>query len=208
MALAKSKTITRVCSVSYDVGKHRSIFFHATTQSAAVVLTAGYCNDFRTDLQVNDLIDVVSQVETSGVPMRLKVTAVPAAPGNVVVTTDVADEVASARAVVPTGDGLTTGLILASDDFIAVTSGGANDIVTLPPIADVPLGKEIWGQNGATACEMRTPATSNTTINNGDADANEAVLAANVAFMVKKVSATNWALLTMVGGAVAAPTPD
>lgn len=145
--------------------------------------------------------------------------AVPVARDYVVVSNDGATVViggetdgealaAAARAVVPTANGLTTGLLLATDTNVSVASADANHIITLPAIATVPLGKAIWGKNGATACEMRTPAASTTKINNGQADANEAVIAANVSFFARKTAADNWAVLTMTGGAVAAPTPD
>lgn len=85
MALAKNKTMTRMASVSYDVGKYKSAFFHATPAANATVLTAGYFNEMRADLQVNDLILCMSVADGTGVANWLKVTAVPAAPGDVTV---------------------------------------------------------------------------------------------------------------------------
>jgi len=200
--------LKKITDLPYNTtGGFIQLWGYADAASLAAVLAAGYFNDARARLQVNDLIDVVATAGGAGEAARLRVTAAPSS-GNVLVTADPAEEGGTAREVVPTADGLTTGLILSSDSYINVTSAGANDIITLPAIGDVPLGKEIWGKNGATACEMRTPATSNTPINGTDADSTEAVIAANVAFMVKKISATAWALLTLTGGAVAAPTPD
>lgn len=179
-----------------------------TTEAPAAVEAAGFFNSAAGRVPKGSIVTAV--MSYAGTPVNKEYVIASNDGTTVVIAGESNDEALAAtpRAVVPTSGGLTTGLILASDTYIAVTSAGANDIVTLPDIATVPLGKEIWGQNGATACEMRTPALSNTTINNGDADSNEGVLAANVAFMVKKISATGWVLLTIVGGAVAAPTPD
>lgn len=188
-------------------GAKVNFYTYASADALATVMTAGYFNDARNKLLAGDVIFAVVGMGGTVELVTLTALSVPSS-GDVTVTTDATDEGGAARAVIPTADGLSTGLILASDRYIGVTSAGANDIITLPAIADVPLGKEIWGKNGATACEMRTPASSNTPINGTDADSTEAVIAANVAFMVKKVSATAWALLTLTGGAVAAPTPD
>lgn len=179
-----------------------------TTESPIAVEAAGYFNGAAGRLPKGSVIDAV--MSHGGTPVY-KTYVVTSNDGTTVAVGGETDDEplgAVARAVVPTADGLTTGLILATDSYITVTSAGANDIITLPAIATVPLGKEIWGKNGAIACEMRTPALSNTPINGTDADNTEAVIAANVAFMAKKVSATDWALLTLTGGAVAAPTPD
>lgn len=83
------------------------------------------------------------------------------------------------RAVTATADGLTTGLLLATDEYVIVTSANADHIVTLPAIATVSPGKVIKLEAGATAFEVRTPASSGTLINNVDGDGTqEAVVAA------------------------------
>lgn len=114
----------------------------------------------------------------------------------------------TARAITATVGGLTTGLILASDRWVTITSGDAAHIVTLPAIADVALGQKIEGLNGGTACEMRTPASSGTTINGTNGDSLESVIAANAYFEAQKISATGWRLTTQVGATIASPVPD
>lgn len=201
------KALSRFSSSGYTDQTARSIFFLATADAAASLLTAGYFNDSRAQLVKDDVIFAITGIGGVAELLTVIVTDVPGT-GNVIVKPDADESGGAARTVTATVGGLTTGLILSSDTNIAVVSGSANDIITLPPIADVPLGKEIWGKNGGTACEMRTPATSGTKINGGAADSNEAVIAANVAFVARKVAADEWSLLTIIGGAVAAPTPD
>lgn len=188
-------------------GAYIGFFRYVTADSLATVLGTGYFNDARSKLMAGGVIDVLCGAGGTAQAARLIVTSAPAT-GNVAVAVDGPDGEGSARSVVPTADGLTTGLILATDTMLTVASANADHILTLPAIADVPLGKEIWGKNGGTACEMRTPASSTTKINNGQANSNEAVIAANVSFVAKKTAADNWALLTFTGGAVACPTPD
>lgn len=112
-----------------------------------------------------------------------------------------------------TGDGLTTGLIPAGADAVTVAAvtTDANDIITLPAIASVPLGKSITIVVGATGCELRTPATSGTTINNVDSDGTqEAALVATNHYICTKTTATGWVLrgFTNLGADVAAIVPD
>lgn len=122
-----------------------------------------------------------------------------------------AADAAAALVAVPitaTANGLTTGLIPATAKWIEITSGNADHIITLPAIADVELGAKIEGLNGGTACEMRTPATSNTKINGTDGDSLESVIAANAYICAQKISATGWRLTTQVGATIASPVPD
>lgn len=111
----------------------------------------------------------------------------------------------AAQAVTATADGLTTGLIDAATTIAIITSASANNIATLPGIAEnsLPIGHTVKGRIAATGCEIRTPATSNETINGVDADASEAALAANNAFIATVESATGWMLQ-----AGAATVPD
>lgn len=186
-----------------------NFYTYGTPDALATVLTAGYFNDARNKpVRAGDIVFAVTDMGTAPNLTIIKFTSVPSS-GNVLVGTD--DDqatVAEARAVVPTDDGLTTGLILASDSFLSVASANAAYWLTLPAIADVPLGKEIWGKIGGTACELRTPAASNTKINGGDADTNESVIAAGATFLAKKVAADEWLFVTYAPGAVAAPVPD
>lgn len=117
--------------------------------------------------------------------------------------------------ITATSDGLTTGLIPAhaftgSGGFITITSASADNIVTLPAIADVEVGAKCKFYIGATGCEVRTVATSGTTINDVDSDGtNEAAIPATHYFEVTKVSATGYLLVSWTSaGAAATVTPD
>lgn len=196
-------------SVPYGSGGAKVNFFVCgSADAAATILAAGYFNDDRSKLQANDIILAVAAAGGTGDFLMLRVTSSPAS-GNVLTELTSGGEVGgSARAVVPTADGLTTGLILASDTYISLAAADANHWATLPAIADVALGKRIVAKNGSTGCELRTPASSGTKINNGAADSNEAIIAANASVFIEKTAADNWSVLTATGGAVACPTPD
>ena len=204
----KKRNIRKMVDAPYSATGFIQHWAYADTDAIATMLAAGYFNDMRDRFRSNDILHLSGASDTTGDHVVARVTTAPATGDVLVVTEDDQKSVGSARAVVPTADGLTTGLILAGDSFVALASAGANDIATLPAIASVPLGKEIWAKNGGTACELRTPATSTTKINNGQADANEAVIAANTSVFIKKTAADNWLVLTYVGGAVACPIPD
>ena len=181
---------------------------YAGVDALAAMLAAGYFNDMRARLKVNDVLFLTGAADAAGDFLIVRVTAVPSS-GNVLVSADDDQKsVGDSRAVASTADGLTTGLLTAADAFVTVASANANNIVTLPAIADVPLGKEIWGKNGGTAFEMRTPSASTTKINGGDAHSSESVVAANATFVAKKVAADEWTLVTYAPGAVAVPVPD
>ncbi|MCW5697919.1 MAG: hypothetical protein KIS96_14460 [Bauldia sp.] len=212
MPLDKKRTMTRVASVSYDVSKYRCVHFHATPSAAAVVLAPGYFNDMRGDLQVNDLIMVIASADAVGDAFNVKVTAVPAAPGNVTVQADTDVAGGGTRAVVPTADGTGTGVILPTDKFVEATSGNADHILTLPLASEATRGKEIWiWVVAGTNCELRTPAASNQTINNVDADGTaEALLTHTQLYVCRQHLATGWLLqaITALGAAAAAIVPD
>lgn len=65
----------------------QKIHHYATADAAATVTTAGYFNDARYKLSVNDLIICMCVVGGTGVLVYAKVTAAPAA-GNVTVTSN------------------------------------------------------------------------------------------------------------------------
>lgn len=119
--------------------------------------------------------------------------------------------------VTATADGLLAGLIPAhvfgaAGGFVTITEGpnGAGDIVTLPAIADVELGARASFYIGATGCEVRTVASSGTTINNVDSDGtNQAAIPATHYFEVVKVLSTGYLLTSWSeAGAAATVTPD
>ncbi len=104
----------------------------------------------------------------------------------------------AAQAVTATSDGLTTGLIAADTTVAILTSASANNIATLPGIAAnaLPIGHRLVARIKATGCEIRTPASSNETINGVDADSSEAAMTANQAALFVVEAATGWLMLT------------
>lgn len=88
MAILKKRTMTRVSSVSYAPGKYKNLHFYVTADPAATVLTAGHFNEMRDDVQINDVIIAISAADGTGDLLIARVTAVPAAPGNVTVSVD------------------------------------------------------------------------------------------------------------------------
>lgn len=97
-------------------------------------------------------------------------------------------------------------------DVGAVTND-ANDWITLPDIADVPVGHEITILcNAGTNFELRTPASSNTKINNQDCDGTKEYLCTDTEIVkVVKLSATlGWVAwgFTALGAKATAVVPD
>ena len=107
------------------------------------------------------------------------------------------------------GNMITAGTI--NVDVGAVTND-ANDFFVLPPIADVPVGHTIHiAINAGTNCEMRTPASSNTKINDVDADGSQEYLCTDThLIVVTKRTSTGWAAVsyTKLGAVVTAVVPD
>jgi len=95
---------------------------------------------------------------------------------------------------------------------VGAVTNDANDWITLPPIADVPLGHEITIQCAAgTNFELRTPASSNTTINGQDSDGTKEYLCTDTeTVVVKKTLATGWIAVgyTALGAVATAVVPD
>ena len=112
-------------------------------------------------------------------------------------------EQGAARAVTATADGLTTGLILATDSFVTVTSANANNIIMLPAAPASLVGKVIRGWIGANGCEVRSFGTASTINGLNCKTTNEAALAATGEFTAKVVAAETWLLtyLTELGAA-------
>lgn len=114
----------------------------------------------------------------------------------------------TAQLVTATADGLTTGLITLGWSFVSVTSDDANKIITLPTGT---AGQRITIKVGGTGCELRTPATSNATINNVDCDGtNELALAANATIICLCVATNTWIAYgyNNLGAALATLVPD
>lgn len=98
-----------------------------------------------------------------------------------------------------------------SVDVGAVTND-ANDFVTLPPIASVSIGDQIViSCNAGTNFELRTPATSNTKINDVDADGTQEYQCTDTdVVIVTKRTTTGWVAqsLTKLGAVRTAVVPD
>lgn len=136
-----------------------------------------------------------------------------------IATGDIADGAISAakvldtESVTATADGLTTGLISALTSlktFVTVTSADANHIVTLPAASSANIGAELYLTVTSNGYEIRTPASSNNTINLVDADggANELAVAANTTVRLTQVSATGWIAETIAATTITVSAPD
>ncbi len=91
-----------------------------------------------------------------------------------------------------TADGLTTGIIADDggfDEFIAVTSASADNIIVLPtPV----VGKKITLNVGANGFELRSNSPTTVGINGGTGADAESAIAANSTILAICVSATSW----------------
>lgn len=76
-------------SAPYDTNKQVNFYKYATKDAAATVTTAGYFNDARSKLKVNDVIECMAVAGGTGDHLVLRVTAAPAT-GNVTVAADTA----------------------------------------------------------------------------------------------------------------------
>ena len=81
---ALARSVTRAATSAYATGQTASLYFHASTEAAATVLTAGYFNAQRDDLKVGDVILVSAGIGGTADILMLHVTAAPAT-GNVTV---------------------------------------------------------------------------------------------------------------------------
>lgn len=88
----------------------------------------------------------------------------------------------------------------------------ANDWIVLPPIADVPIGHTIRIMASAGAnFEMRTPASSNTKVNDVDCDGSQEYLCTDTDMIViSKRTTTGWVAqsITKLGAVRTAVIPD
>lgn len=83
----KIRSLALVASVPYDTNKSVNFYKYATTDAAATVTTAGYFNDARDKLKVNDVIEVMTAANSTGDRLVVRVTAAPSS-GNVTVAVD------------------------------------------------------------------------------------------------------------------------
>lgn len=96
---------------------------------------------------------------------------------------------------------------------VGAVTNDANDWITLPDIADVPVGHEITILcNAGGNFELRTPAASGTKINNQDCDGTKEYLCTDteIVKVVKLNNTTGWVAwaFTALGAKAAAVVPD
>lgn len=118
----------------------------------------------------------------------------------------------ASQSVTATADGTGTGAITAPSTyvtFVAVTSAAATNQVALPAITSASIGQVIYLTVGSNGYELITPASSNNTINNVDADGtNQLDVAATTTVRATQVSATNWICETIAATSIAITAPD
>lgn len=118
----------------------------------------------------------------------------------------------TAQSVTGTDDGLTTGLITTPTSlvtFVAVTSAAGTKAVTLPAASTALIGSVIYLTVGANGYELLTPASSNNTINQVDADGtNQLDVAADTTVRATCISATGWICETIAATSIAITAPD
>ena len=110
-----------------------------------------------------------------------------------------------------TADGLTTGQLLGATQFVTVTSASADNIISLPKAANLPIGTKIRGMVGANGFELRVHPDDATTVKINNVTTNvEAAIPADTSFEVELISATEWILtaVTNLGAVVTAIIPD
>jgi len=78
------RSLTLYASAPVATNTAVNFYVYATADAAATVLTAGYFNDARSKLKVNDVIEAMAVATATGDRLTLKVTAAPAS-GNVTV---------------------------------------------------------------------------------------------------------------------------
>lgn len=181
----------------------------ATDDDVATIETAAYFNALADIAKVGEVIK--GRVDLNGTPL-LRNWIISSNDGTNVGVTRETDTQGAPRAVVPTSDGLTTGLIYANDSFVEATSAGANNILTLPTASAATRGREIWiWVVPSTNCELRTPDASGQTINGVDSDGTqEALLTHSQLYLCRQHLATGWLLqaFTALGAVATAIVPD
>jgi hypothetical protein len=183
----------------------------ATDDDIAAIETAGFFDDLADIMKVGEIIS--ARLDLNGTPLLRHYMVNTNSGGAVtVVQADDMPSTLGVRAVVPTADGLTTGLILGTDRFVEATSADANHILTLPAATAATRGRTIliWVVP-STNCELRTPAASGHTINNVDGDGTqEALLTHTQLYICRQHLATGWLLqaFTALGAVATAIVPD
>lgn len=123
-----------------------------------------------------------------------------------------AAKIVEAQAVTSTADGTGTGAISTPTAFrkmVTVTSASATNQVSLPGITASLIGQEIYLTVGANGYELITPATSNATINQVDADGtNQLDVAANTTLRCTCITSTAWLAEQIAATGITVVAPD
>ena len=209
-----NRSLIRDTTVPIEPGQKFNKYRFAGNQTMAAILTTGFFNFARGYLRPGDRIECFSQIDTPADSEHayVKVLTVPVTGDITISASEEAGITAGARNVVPTANGLTTGLILPTDRFVHAESGNMDHILTLPLATADTRGKQIriWVAP-STNCELRTPAASTQTINNVNSDGtNEALLAHSHLYVCTQHLATGWLLekFTALGAVATAVVPD
>ena len=199
-------------SATSEPGNVRQWHTYVTNDDKSAIETSGYFDALLTPskkVRAGDLLEVSYDVD--GTPGRAAYT-LDIVNSSVVLRAGGDDKGSGVRAITATADGLTTGLIRDTDDFVEVTSANANHIVTLPEATEATRGREIWiWVLPSTNCELRTPDASGQTINNVDSDGTqEALLTHSQLYICRQHLATGWLLqaFTALGAVATAIVPD
>jgi hypothetical protein len=171
----------------------RLFTYDAGSDTTDTMQATGYFNNAATLLTVGSIIMAITATGLATYRVTANASGVVTIAGE---TGNVSD-----RAVTATSDGLTTGLLALTDNFVTVTSANANNIIMLPAADASYVGKTIRGWIGANGCEVRAFGTA-AKINNLDCKTtNEAALAATGMFTAVLIEAESWILtyLTELG---------
>lgn len=193
-------------------GSRRAVHTYVTTDDPATVEASSYFLTLYSRLKTSDIL----LVSYKGTVNRFRSYIIDTSSSSAVTIKRQDDPDASGsgiRAVVPTSDGLTTGLILDGDSFVEATAAGATDQLTLPAASAATRGREIliWVKP-STSCKLQTPAAATDTINNVacNGGAAKAVLTHTQLYICRQHLATGWLLqaFTALGAVATAIVPS
>lgn len=123
-----------------------------------------------------------------------------------------AAKVSETATATSTADGTGTGAIgalTALKKFVDVSSASPTNQISLPGISASTIGQEVFLTVTANGYELITPANSNTTINQVDADGtNQLDVAANTTLRCTQISATAWLAEQIAATGISVVAPD
>jgi len=168
-----------------------------------------------------DIVDAAGGVKVNGTTVITSAGAITAdiqATAGSIGTAELADgsitaaKIVESQSVTSTADGTGTGAISTPTAFrkmVTVTSASATNQVSLPGITASLIGQEILLTVGANGYELITPASSNATINQVDADGtNQLDVAANTTLRCTCISSTAWLAEQIAATGITVVAPD